>query len=294
MDEANKTVLRRCRFLSQEHFPQLYAAFIEAFSDYVIPFALSEAQFRNHIALNAVDLERSVGCEENGRLVGFSLNGFGMWHGRITVYDAGTGVIHSFRRLGISRDMFEMMIPIFTESGVEQFLLEVVTTNAGAVALYENLGFRTARTLALLQRDQRMETAGLRRAGDVEVREITEPNWLELRSFWSGEPSWQNSVEAVERSRAHKRILGAFTDDECVGYIVFSSPFGRIAQLAVHPGHRRRGLATALVAAMQAETADGFSMQVINIDKHLTDAMAFFDRLGFYERVSQFEMARPM
>jgi ribosomal protein S18 acetylase RimI-like enzyme len=293
MDEGNKTALRRCRFLNEDYFPKLYAAFIEAFSDYVIPFALTEAQFRNHIILNAVDLDRTVGCEEGDELIGFSLNGFGLWNGKLTAYDAGTGVIPSHRRRGISREMFDMMMPVFTESGIEQFLLEVVTMNKSAIALYENLGFRTVRELALLQRDQRL-TVGVRRPGHIDIRDIREPDWNEITSFWDGEPSWQNSIEAVERSRANKRILGAYADDQCVGYIVFSSTFGRVAQLAVEKGHRQRGVGTALVLAMQNEMAEGFSMQVINIDKGATSAIEFFKRLGFYERLSQYEMVKPM
>ena len=73
MDEGNKTALRRCRFLNDEYFSKLYKTFLEAFSDYVMPFALTEAQFRNHITLNGVDLDRTVGCEEGDRLIAFSL-----------------------------------------------------------------------------------------------------------------------------------------------------------------------------------------------------------------------------
>ena len=45
---------------------------------------------------------------------------------------------------------------------------------------------------------------------------------------------------------------------------------------------------------MQSEMAEGFSMQVINIDKASTSAIEFFNKLGFYERLSQYEMLREM
>jgi ribosomal protein S18 acetylase RimI-like enzyme len=292
MDVGNKTALRRCRFLDRRSFSMLYETFLEAFADYVIPFALTEQQFRNHINLNAVDLDRSVGCVESDRLVGFSLNGFGLWNGKLTVYNAGTGVVPWRRRRGVSRAMFEMILPVFTEAGIEQFLLEVIKTNTGAVALYDHLGFRPVRDLALLQRDERMLTVGMR-CEDVDIRNIEDPNWTELTSFWDGLPSWQNSCEAVDRSRANKVILGAYAADRCVGYIVFSSKFGRVAQLAVDREYRRHGVGTALVIAMQNETA-GFSMQAINVDKSVTSAMDFFLGLGFYERAVQYEMLRPL
>jgi len=272
----------------------LYDTFIEAFSDYVFPFALTETQFKNHINLNAVDLCRTVGYFEAGRLLGFSLNGFGPWNGRSTVYDAGTGVIPSARRKGISEAMFDFMLPIFASQGVEQCLLEVITTNMPAVTLYDKLGFRPARELMLLQCDGSINSSAPSDSAEVEIREITDPDWTLLSQFWDGTPSWQNSIAAISRSRDLKRILGAYVDSRCVGYIVFSSNFGRAAQIAVCQEYRNQGIGTALLKRMQEETTEGYSLQVINIDKSLTDAVTFFVNRGFYERLTQYEMVRAL
>lgn len=293
MTLVNETVSYACTFLDDRCFSQLYHTFIEAFSDYVFPFALTEEQFRNHIILNAVDLNRTAGCVEDGELVGFSLNGFGDWNGKATVYDAGTGVIPRCRRRGLSEAMFEMMLPVFERDGIEQFLLEVVTTNTGAIRLYEKLGFATTREFALLQCDRTITLPeGL--AKKVEVRQLEEPDWDVFLEFWSGDPSWQNSVKAIDRSKAKKRIVAAYIDGECAGYVIFSSHFGRIAQIAVDPRFAGRGVGTRLVHAVQEATAPGYSLQVINADKALTDVNKFFTRLGFYERLAQYEMLRPL
>lgn len=282
-----------CRFLNDDYLQKLYDAFTLAFSDYVIPFALTEAQFRNHINLTAVDLDRTVGCFVDERIVGFSLNGFGEWDGRRTVYDAGTGVVPDQRRRGFSESMFKMMLEDFAKAGVEQCLLEVIATNTGAVSLYEKLGFRKTRRLALLQCDRKISEPGEDKP-DIEIREIKDPDWDLLSSFWDGKPSWQNSIDAIERSRGLKLILGAFENEGCVGYAAFSAKFGRIAQMAVSRRHRRRGIGTAILKAVQSETADGFSMQVINIDTGLSDAMGFFLNRGFYERLNQHEMVKAL
>lgn len=293
MDNGNETALRHCRFLSEDYFPELYETFTEAFSDYVISFALTETQFRNHIILNAVDLERTVGCFDNEKLVGFSLNGFGIWEGRQTVYDAGTGVVPDYRRQGLSEAMFDMMLPDFKENGTEQFLLEVVMTNTRAINLYKKLDFYPVRKLALLQCDKKLNIR-FESPQHIVIREIVDPDWDLLTSFWDGKPSWQNSVDAMKRSSKMKRLIGAFEHGECVGYIVYSSKFGRVAQLSVSHDHRCRGIGTALMLKMQAEMADGFSMQIINIDKSLTNAMNFFLNRGFYERLSQHEMVKTI
>ena len=289
MGNVNETVPYRCSFLSDDHLEKLYEAFVSAFSDYVIPFALSEVQFRNHINLNAVDLSRTIGCFDGDRLVGFSLNGFGEWNGRPTVYDAGTGVLPDFRRRGISERMFEIMIPVFERDGVEQFLLEVISNNVAAVSLYEKLGFRKVRELTLMQCDRPIVGA----AGDpmdIRIRDLEAPDWALLARFCDGDSSWQNSVAAIERSRNMKRILGAYAGAKCVGYIVFSSRFGRVAQLAVDKNYRNRGVGTALLTTMQNEIDRGFSPQIINLDTSLNGALQFLKHRGFYETIGQYEM----
>ena len=88
--------------------------------------------------------------------------------------------------------------------------------------------------------------------------------------------------------------MGAFIGDKCVGYIIFSAKFGRVAQFAVDKSHRNHGIGTALVNSLQNETADGFSFQIINIDKSIASAMKFLSNRGFYERLSQHEMIKAM
>ncbi|MFZ1700319.1 MAG: GNAT family N-acetyltransferase [Pyrinomonadaceae bacterium] len=293
MNSGNQTPLRECRFLNEEHFESVFTTFNEAFSDYLLPFAMTEVQFRNHINLNGVDLTQTVGCFEGERMIGCSLNGFGEWNGRMTVYDAGTGVVPSARRQGVSEAMFEMMTPIFRGQGIEQWLLEVITSNEPAIRLYRKLGFKPVRELALLQCDNGMKLSAPPPDG-ISLVEMPAPDRPLLRSFWAGTPSWQNSCDAMERSVKLKRVFGAFLDSRCVGYIAFSARFGRVAQIAVDKKFRGRGIGTMLLAKMGELTEPGYSLQIINLDKSLEDAMRFFRNRGFYERICQHEMLMQM
>lgn len=281
------------RFLNSEITPLVHKKFVHAFSDYVLPFNLTEQQFHNHILLNAVELERSLGCFIGDEMVGFTLNGFGDWNGLPTVYDAGTGVIPDFRRRGISEAMFGEMLPKFKDAGYRQILLEVVTKNEPAVRLYEKLGFRCERELLLLESsiplpDAKPEIAGL----EIRLLEKYDPDLL--RTLWDGLPSWQNSAEAITRTTHLKKIFGAFNDGEIVGYIVFSSGVGRLAQLAVKHGHRQKGIAARLLREMQADMAEGYKLQVINLDSSITDAAEMFKKYGFKEVVRQYEMIKTL
>ena len=293
MTNRNETGSKTYRFLTDDYFSTIRETFVEAFSDYMIPFALTPEQFRNHINLNAVDLERSAGCFEGDRMIGFSLTGFGEWNGKPTAYDAGTGVVPDKRRQGVSTKMFEMMIGSYKMAGIEQFLLEVISTNEPAVRLYEQMGFRTTRDLALMQCDDTTIAANVPPQG-VDIRVMDEPEWSLLPNYWDGSPSWQNSVEAVIRSRKIKRIFGAFEGGRCVGYVVSSPSFGRLAHLAVSHEHRRRGIGKALIAKVRSETAPEYPLQIINLDKRIESSIKFFESMGFREHLVQHEMVMPL
>ncbi|MBP7375022.1 MAG: GNAT family N-acetyltransferase [Pyrinomonadaceae bacterium] len=293
MDSRNETYSRQWRFMDETYFLSLYDAFIAAFADYVMPFDLSEQQFRNHIVLNAVDLASSVGIIEGEKLVGFTINGFGKWNGRQTVYDAGTGVLPEFRRRGMGLTMFDVMMPIFKDRGIEQYLLEVVTTNKNAISMYEKLGFGKTRTLSLLELSGQANLAPDALI-DIELRDIDDPDWDLLQTFWDGDPSWQNSILAVKRSLLQKRFIGAFHENDCLGYIIFAANSGRIAQIAVDQNYRGLGIGSLLLKKLLSESDPTARPQVVNIDRSLHEAMAFFENRGFKTKLSQFEMIRAI
>jgi ribosomal protein S18 acetylase RimI-like enzyme len=293
MDSIYETGGLTGRFLCKADFGALYEAFLSAFSDYLTPVDLTEEQFRKHILLNAVDLDRSFGWFDHDVIVGFTLNGFGIWHGIPTVYDAGTGIRPAYRRRGLSKRMFERMLPIFTADGYRQCLLEVITENFKAIKLYEGLGFEPTRTVSLLHCPEKLNTRDSW-ASKIELCPIDIPDWQLLRTFWDGEPSWQNSTEAIDRSRSSKRFTGAFVDGRCVGYIVYSANVGRVAHLAVEKSYRNQGIANCLVRSLADDTAENYVPQVINIDRSIESAMTFFKNRGFNEKLSQFEMVRPI
>ena len=299
MAEVKENSSFTCKFLNESYFQELLQTFLAAFSDYPVPFQHTEEQFRRHLLGNAVDLNFSVGCFAGQKMVAFTLNGFGPWNGRPTAYDSGTGTIPEFRRRGAGRAMFEFMIPVLYKRGTRQILLEVITDNEKAVNLYRALDFKETRKLLVLKAEQPLQSQQQppplkfeREPEGVKVREIVQPDWNLLQSFWDGEPSWQNSPAAIERTREVKKIVGAFIEDKCIGYVIFSGDSGKLAQLAVAKENRDRGVASLLLSELQKNTNEENSLQVINLDKSLTAAVRFFQNRGFTESLIQYEMIK--
>jgi ribosomal protein S18 acetylase RimI-like enzyme len=279
------------RFLAEKDFTALHAAFLEAFADYIVPFKLSESQLENHVATNAVDLNHSVGAFADGKIVGFSLNGFGRWNGKSTAYDAGTGVIPAFRGTGVAARIFEFMTPALKQSGVEQILLEVITGNEKAVRLYRRLGFRTTRRLLIFEQPTACSDVS---KSEAIVREIAAPDWNLLKTFWDGSTSWQNSVEALKRGLSQKHVLGAFIGEIVAGYAVVFPKSGSIAQIAVNKNYRCRGVAAALLSEMKRISKKDKPLHISNVDANLDATVKFLKNRNFKHTLSQFEMIKPL
>lgn len=277
------------RLLSAADASALFACFLDAFSDYQVEMRMSEAEFQQRLARDGVRLELSAGAFAEGRMVGFYLNALGQWQGTDTAYDAGTGVIPTFRRQGVAKEIFAFVVPRLREARVSQYLLEVLTGNHPAVALYRQLGFVETRRLAVFRRNEPVE-----KHDDKSIRRIEKPDWELFESFWDSYPSWQNSRDAVERVVDERLIVGAYVDSKCVGYGVAFAPGVSLMQLAVSPAHRRKGIATRILSALQREISATESLKVNNIGDEMEGMRAFFEALGFRIILKQHEMIRKL
>jgi ribosomal protein S18 acetylase RimI-like enzyme len=276
------------RLLADADLIPLYDCFLAAFSDYLVDMQMSREQFEQRIARDGVRLEISAGAFDDGKMIGFYMNGLGLWHGKQTAYDAGTGVIPDRRGEGFAKELFAFMVPRLKELGITQYLLEVLSENDRAVALYRKLGFVKTRVLTVLRSDE--PVMSLPELPGVSLRPIDKPDWKLFESFWDGSPSWQNSSRAVERVTDAREILGAYVDGNCVGYGIVFRPSGNLMQLAVSGEHRRRGIGSRILAAISPNEA----LKVNNIDENMKGTLAFFEANKFKIVLTQYEMVKNL
>lgn len=275
------------RFLFAADFVPLYNCFLEAFSDYQVDMQMSREQFEQRITRDGVRLEFSVGAFDDGKMIGFYMIGAGLWQGKQTAYDAGTGVIPEYRGRSVAKELFQFMGPRLYQVGIAQYLLEVLSENERAVALYRKLGFVETRVLAVLRSDEPVTVVG--KLPDVSIRAVEEPDWTLFESFWDGYPSWQNSSRAVKRV-VERVIMGAYVDGNCVGYGIVFRPSGNLMQLAVAREYRRRGIGSRILAALSPNEA----LKVNNIDESLKGTLAFFETNKFKIVLKQYEMVNSL
>ena len=280
--------MRTYRFLSETDYHSLYECFLDAFSDYQVSLQMSAEQFEQRLKRDGVELELSAGAFDGERMIGFYMNGRGMWHGKQTAYDAGTGVVPSHRRRGVAEELFNFIVPRLQDGGIKQYLLEVLTSNERAVPLYRKLGFVEVRRLTTLRSMEPLKS--LDDVEGVAIRRMDEPKWDVFCAYWDGEPSWQNSADAVERARDQCEIVGAFVGENCVGYGIVFKPSRIVMQLAVAHELRRRGIGRKILATLAGDEI----LKTNNVDEELKGTLAFYEACGFEIGLKQFEMIRAL
>lgn len=282
------------RPLSEKDFGQLHQTLLVAFSDYVVPMQPEIGALQRLYQMEGVRLEYSFGAFVEDKMIGFTVNGIGEWQGKPTAYDAGTGVIPAYRRRGVSRQMFEKILPFLCERNVEQYLLEVIVENTAAFNFYKSLGFQVERELAVFKQDKVLivEEANQSHRENTEIREVRNPDWSLLQSFWTHQPSWQNSVDSMKRSTAeaeiNKKVLGVFLENELIGYGIVFPKSGNVPQFAIAENHRRKGFGEALLNALRNQAKS--DLKVHNVDEKARDVTAFLEAKGFSLLTRQYEM----
>ncbi|TGD56735.1 GNAT family N-acetyltransferase [Flavobacterium humi] len=271
------------RTLENTSTDQILDAFNLSFSDYLVPVRLSEEQFVNKIKSDSIDLSLSAGAFEGNDLIGFILHGKDTVNGENKAYNAGTGVIPNRRGNNITGKLYDFIIPQLKNKGISQIQLEVLTENHVAKHTYHKLGFRTNREL-----DCYKGNVSKKVKDSAVIKPLKGYDWDLLQSFWDCEPSWQNSVTAVENLFGANISIGIYDGEDLMGYLIFNPVTKRIHQLAVDRKRRKEGLGKQLLNYVLTE--ESVPVTVINVDKKAVGAEAFLKTSGFDIFISQYEM----
>ena len=240
---------------------ELAAAFTLAFADYAVPMQMTAAALERMQRRRGYDPTSSFGAWEGGALVGFVLT----CRDGGRAYNSGTGVAPEHRKSGVARRLLDAAI---TTIGDAPYVLEVLDTNARAIAFYQRAGFAERRRL------QCWSYTGPR-----------EPmSRVDLAPDGELEPAWQNSRASIARAIEPFETIG--TDDGAA--VVFTSN-GDLPLLAVRSVARRHGLGRRLLAG--ASAAAGTPLRILNVDSRATEVAAFLDATCT-RTVGQLEMVR--
>lgn len=269
-----------------------FEAFEKAFADYELQ--LDKDEHSAMLKRRGFNPELSFAAFDEDKIVSFTCNGIGSFNGTPTAYDTGTGTLEEYRGQGLATQVFEYSIPYLKQAGVKEYLLEVLQHNTGAVSVYTKIGFEVSREFYYF----RAETSRIKN----EVKSIAFPYTIQaidinkyerIPSFWDFEPSWQNSLESVNRSPEGFISLGVFTGDKLIGYGIFEPATGDVTQIAVDKAYRRKGIGSLLFSKM-LEANKCESIKMINTDIECNSITAFLQSKNIEPTGKQFEMVKKL
>lgn len=279
------------RSLASESFDVVAEAFMAAFADYNITF--SKNQLADMMLRRGYRAELSFAAfSADGCPVSFILNGIGMWQGHLTAYDTGTGTVKEYRGLGLSERVFTHSIPLLRRAGVKRYLLEVLSDNTPAVKVYTRLGFHTVREFNCYSIPPRPHVATGNAEVDIQRVPLSEISPFR-EDFADFPPSWQNDFASFHRAADNMVAIVASVGNNPVGYAVAEPLYGDIAQIAVKPSMRRRGIATRLLSELMAVIGPR-ECRMVNVDTACRSLSDFLLASGFSLTVRQHEMMLPL
>lgn len=279
--------------LESESWKTIHECFEKAFSDYTVEMHVPFEKFKSIMLRNGVALSCSMGLYDAKRLVGFIVNGTGVWSNLPTVYDSGTGILREYRGKKYSRTLFSKLRDLLTGTQYQQYLLEVIQTNTPAYTLYVHEGFTLTRELRCFKIEKermRLETNPSR---NIQFRTVSAVDWDQVTAFWNAPPSWQNSIPAIERVSSKFEKVTAYAGSTLTGYGIFGRESGELVHIAVRKDFRNEGVGTALLNEISART-ESQGLRIVNVDGNDKETTAFLKKRGFENDVNQFEMILPL
>jgi ribosomal protein S18 acetylase RimI-like enzyme len=268
------------RSLAGVGWGSLAAAFNAAFSDYAVPMAVTAEGLAAMQRRRGYAAEASFGAFDGGHLVGFALT---CLEGE-RAYNSGTGVVPAHRRGRLARRLVDAVI---ASVPARRYVLEVIDTNAPAVALYRAAGFAEARRLQCWTYAQPPGASAAEESSPAAIQPLAAPDLDALAADADVEPSWQNAVASLRRAAEPFVALG----DEHGAAVVFPSS-ADLPLLCVRRAARRRGHGRRLLAA--AAAAAGRPLRILNIDERAAGIAAFLDAVGATRTARQLEMVREL
>jgi len=279
----------------------IYKAFHEAFYDYEMQ--LDQKQFESMLNRRGFNPKISFAAFEDNKIVAFTLNGVGNFNQQCTAYDTGTGTLKEYRGRGLASRVFEYSIPHLQQMGITQYLLEVLQHNTKAVSVYKNLGFQVVREFNYFRQEvSKLIDLEITKSTDsfyikqMDIKEFINNNTSICNSsFEDFYPSWQNSLESIQRSLNDFLCLVAYsnTSDKIVGYCIFEPQSGDITMLAVEKENRRKGIASKLlketIPLLKINT-----IKVINTDTTASSITKFLESKNINITGKQYEMIKKI
>ncbi|WP_158564102.1 GNAT family N-acetyltransferase [Jiangella anatolica] len=261
---------------------QAAEAMTRAFEGYVVPVAMDGPGFERRFGAEHLDRYLSEVYTAGDELAGVCL----ITRRGATARIAAFGCTPAYRGMGVGRALMERAVICCLEAGATRLTLEVITTNAAAVRLYERLGFRIARTLVGYRWDRPAAAGRPLRTAPAEIDPARFARRVAAGLSAAAEPPWQLAPETLAAAGPPRR---AYALGPAAALVSATDTAAVLSAVHTDPAGRRQGHARALLASLR-EAFPGRRWTVPPLVP-AADGAEFFHATGWVrEDLAQYEM----
>lgn len=216
-------------------FEDVYKAFSEGFSDYILPIKITLDQFKAHFfGAEGNDLSHSFVYYDDGP-VGLVLGGIKDYEGIKTIRCGTMCLSPQARGKGYARKLLLRHLEEGKENGCKQAFLECIESNTKALDFYKYMGYKVANTLKYYTLEQALNNEAL--GSEATLDEIIGLNY-------DYHINWQNDWDYL-------KLVNPDVFIQYSSYVVCKA--NRIFQLYVAKEDRHKGIGKGLIMKAYSE-----------------------------------------
>ncbi len=246
---------------------------LEAFKNYFVQMPASLTYWKSRHQGARVDYELSFGAFEDGKLIGFIINGIDEVDGKLTAFNTGTGVIEKYRGLKIVDQLYDFAMPYFKEKNVQQCQLEVIQENKRAIRVYERIGFEIKRNLKCFKGELKASNT------NIDIHQTSFDKLGKVDHYYS----WDHKNIAIQILSDKYECYGVWNEEgKSVGHFVINTEHDYLAQLETeHDDYE---------SLLNGVCKISKALRIINVDERLEERIKMFEKFGLENNINQFEM----
>lgn len=212
------------RDLSQTSLAEIVESLVLAFDDYIVKLSSDVDYWAIRFKGARLDTRLSFGVFDGGKLVAFILNGIGNTDGYHTAFNTGTGVLPAYRGQGLVDKIYQFAEASLKASGVEQWKLDVITSNAKAIRVYERIGFERFRLVKCFA-----GTPPTLPPVSFQLEPLSLEQFAQLTE--EAPSSWDHSLEALSLIWDTYQAYEVFANQSTAGWFVINPQTGYVPRL---------------------------------------------------------------
>lgn len=195
----------------------------EGFKGYASDMRMNVDTFVRRIPENHLSMESSIALCDNGKPIGFVMNGFRTVDGRLTAWNGGTGIIPEYRGKGHGKQLIGAALDVYREKGVEVALLEALSENEPAIKLYSKMGYEHIDNLRFYEQKDGFNP-GVFAAGNVHTYQFRFglPQDLQRLNLHVGQMPWQTQWENIVNGES---VVAMDGHGQVAGYALYKRVF---------------------------------------------------------------------